>query len=125
MRILLSKHDTNPCNNNNTGRRYSENPLVGDRDEADPRFPTLRQMRTELSRVVELLRSRGDDSLHYLSGLELFNESDMEARLAPDNLHPNGDGYVVAYRTNLLCAIIFIPSLCFLMLALLSRHYVS
>lgn len=75
---------------------YSEqHPVLQDRDDADPRFPTLKQMRTELQRIVGLLRARGDRQLHYTSGLELFSKTDYDAGLAPDGLHPNGDGYEV------------------------------
>lgn len=72
---------------------YSETPLAKDRDEPDPRFPTLQQMRSELERVVKQLQARGDGNIRYVSGLELFSEADMKAGLAPDSLHPNGDGY--------------------------------
>lgn len=72
---------------------YSETPLAPNRDNADPRFPTLPQMRTELKKIVDMLRSRGDTEIHYVSGLQLFTEADMKAGLAPDSLHPNGDGY--------------------------------
>ena len=69
--------------------------LVPDRETTDPRFPTLEQMRAELRRVVELLRARGDEHIHYLCGKELFDAPDMAAGMMPDQLHPNGEGYVL------------------------------
>lgn len=66
-----------------------------DREETDPRFPNLKQMRQELKRVVGLLRTRGDENLIYLDGSELFSGADYLKNpvLMPDELHPNGDGY--------------------------------
>jgi lysophospholipase L1-like esterase len=50
-------------------------------------------MRDILQQVVALFQARGDANLHYISGLELFTKADMDAGLAPDQLHPNGSGY--------------------------------
>lgn len=52
---------------------------------------TLLQMRAILERVVAARVKSGDAHIRYLSGLELFNESD--AADLPDQLHPNTAGY--------------------------------
>jgi hypothetical protein len=52
---------------------------------------TLADMREEVAAAVEALRSQGDRNVHYVSGLELFDEPD--AHLLPDELHPNAEGY--------------------------------
>ncbi len=49
-------------------------------------------MRTIIRDVVEGRRKAGDANLHYLDGLELFGAAD--AADLPDDLHPNGPGYV-------------------------------
>ena len=49
-------------------------------------------MRTIIHDVVEARRKIGDANLHYLDGLELFGQAD--AGDLPDDLHPNGVGYV-------------------------------
>lgn len=72
--------------------------LAPDREEPDPRFPTLPQMRGELQRVVALLRGRGDARIRYVDGERAFGAADMAAGLAPDRLHPNGDGYELMGR---------------------------
>ena len=53
---------------------------------------TLQQMRTIIRDVVATRRKHGDTNLHYLDGLELFGADD--AADLPDDLHPNGAGYV-------------------------------
>jgi len=53
---------------------------------------TLQQMRTIIREVVATRRKHGDTNLHYLDGLELFGADD--AADLPDDLHPNGAGYV-------------------------------
>jgi hypothetical protein len=53
---------------------------------------TLQQMRTIIRDVVATRRKHGDPNLHYLDGLELFGADD--AADLPDDLHPNGAGYV-------------------------------
>lgn len=68
-------------------------PLQGN---PDARFPTLRDMRAELKRLVEILQSRRDSNIKYLDGLELFGEA--EGGMMPDRLHPNGDGYELIGR---------------------------
>jgi lysophospholipase L1-like esterase len=42
--------------------------------------------------IVAQRRAAGDAQLHYLDGLQLFGEADLDD--LPDALHPNGDGYV-------------------------------
>ena len=61
-------------------------------DEVREGSITLRRMRSTISRVVEKRRAAGDQNLHYLNGLELFGEADVDD--LPDALHPNGDGYI-------------------------------
>ena len=39
----------------------------------------------------EIVSKRGDKNLHYMNGLELMNENDVD--LMPDKLHPNSAGY--------------------------------
>ena len=53
---------------------------------------TLTQIRTIIRDVVDGRRKSGDANLHYLDGLELFGAAD--AADLPDDLHPNGPGYV-------------------------------
>jgi hypothetical protein len=53
---------------------------------------TLTWIRKILAKVVSQRREAGDDNLHYLDGLELFGEGDVAD--LPDDLHPNGAGYV-------------------------------
>lgn len=53
---------------------------------------TLTGARRIIERVVAARREAGDANLYYLSGLELFGESD--AQDLPDDLHPNPAGYV-------------------------------
>ena len=52
----------------------------------------LTQMRAILDAVAKTWVARGDSNLHYLSGLALFNETDL-AEL-PDLLHPSAVGYI-------------------------------
>jgi hypothetical protein len=54
---------------------------------------TLELMRREILAAVEALRSRGDDNLIYVDGLELFGPEDS-AHL-PDKLHPDAEGYKI------------------------------
>ena len=48
----------------------------------------LPKIRTILEKIVS---ERGDANLYFMSGLELFNEGDID--LMPDFLHPNSAGY--------------------------------
>jgi len=52
---------------------------------------TLEQTRDLLAEAVELMTGHGDSNLHYLSGLKLFDEGDLD--LLPDGLHPSAEGY--------------------------------
>ena len=49
---------------------------------------TLVRIREILEEVVS---NRADKNLHYMNGLELMNEGDVD--LMPDKLHPNSAGY--------------------------------
>ena len=51
---------------------------------------TLSRIREILEEIVTRRRAAGDANLHYLSGLELFNESGVAD--LPDGLHPNAAG---------------------------------
>lgn len=53
---------------------------------------TLRQIRKIVADVVRARVANGDTNLHYMNGLELFNEADVDD--LPDGLHPNGAGYI-------------------------------
>lgn len=51
---------------------------------------TLQDYRNGVEEAVTRLRDHGDSHIHYLSGLEIFDES--LAHLLPDNLHPDAEG---------------------------------
>lgn len=53
---------------------------------------TLKQIREIIRSAVAARVAYGDKNLHYLDGLELFGEAD--AGDLPDDLHPNGAGYI-------------------------------
>ena len=53
---------------------------------------TLRWVRDYLAEAVTFRADAGDANISYVDGLDLFSEPD--AADLPDNLHPNGDGYV-------------------------------
>lgn len=52
---------------------------------------TLPDMRRDVRETVELLQRRGDRSIRYLNGLDLFGAEDADC--LPDGLHPNAEGY--------------------------------
>lgn len=52
---------------------------------------TLVDVRRVLWETVELFRSRGDDRMFYISGLDLFGPEYLP--FLPDQLHPNAEGY--------------------------------
>ena len=54
---------------------------------------TLSAMREEVAEAVQIMKDRGDRSIHYIDGLELFGP-DL-AGLLPDELHPNAEGYKI------------------------------
>jgi|SaaInlStandDraft_1057018.scaffolds.fasta_scaffold06916_3 hypothetical protein len=55
---------------------------------------TLQIMRTQMQDAMKRIKkSTGDENLFYLSGLKLANASFAEIYM-PDQLHPNGEGYV-------------------------------
>lgn len=62
---------------------------------SEPRPYNLNFGALNLPRIRTLLEKifleRRDPHLHFLSGLELFNEGDLH--MMPDQLHPNADGY--------------------------------
>lgn len=53
---------------------------------------TLVEMRTEIEEALDSMAALGDKHLHYVNGLNIFDESLAEQ--LPDNLHPNAEGYV-------------------------------
>jgi hypothetical protein len=64
---------------------------------------TLQQMRSEIAEAVEMLRQRGDASLSYVDGLELFGAA--YASYLPDQLHPDTEGYrILSERFSALVA---------------------
>lgn len=54
---------------------------------------TLTRMREELRSLVDDLRRRGDDHIHYVDGLDLFGPE--LAHHEPDGLHPDRQGYAL------------------------------
>jgi hypothetical protein len=54
---------------------------------------TLVSMREQIESTIKQLQARGDDQLHYVHGLELFD--DTLAEYLPDDLHPNAEGYAI------------------------------
>ncbi|MDN5758237.1 MAG: GDSL-type esterase/lipase family protein [Tomitella sp.] len=67
---------------------------TGDPHEVEAGKLTLRTVREEIKRIVEL-RRRHDENLHYLNGLELFDEADAERHPLPDRLHPDSDSHAL------------------------------
>lgn len=53
---------------------------------------TLVKMRSEIQEAVNSMTALGDEHLHYVHGLSIFDET--QADNLPDDLHPNGPGYV-------------------------------
>ena len=52
---------------------------------------SLQQMRVEIAEAVESFRRRGDEHIHYVDGLRLFDA--RQAEHLPDNVHPSAEGY--------------------------------
>ena len=48
-------------------------------------------MRVEIAEAVESFRRRGDEHIHYVDGLRLFDA--RQAEHLPDNVHPSAEGY--------------------------------
>ena len=63
---------------------------------------TLSQMRVEIKKAVRKLHKHGDRNIHYVNGLDIFNEN--YAHLLPDGLHPNTEGYGIM-ASNILTAL--------------------
>lgn len=61
---------------------------------------TLQDYRNSVEASVGKLRDFGDTHLHYLNGLQLFNET--LGHLMPDKLHPDAEGYRLMGK-NFLC----------------------
>lgn len=56
----------------------------------------LLKMRDEVQAAAEALNSYGDENIHYVSGLDVFDSDYID--LLPDNLHPDAEGYRVMGR---------------------------
>ncbi|GAA3408127.1 SGNH/GDSL hydrolase family protein [Paenibacillus hodogayensis] len=54
---------------------------------------TLSEMRSEIEDATARLSALGDQNLHYVNGLTIFDETSAEH--LPDQLHPNGQGYSI------------------------------
>lgn len=54
---------------------------------------SLQKMRDEVQAAAEALNSYGDENIHYVSGLDVFDSEYID--LLPDNLHPDAEGYRV------------------------------
>jgi len=70
-----------------TGVRIVERPA-----DLHPGALSVQRVRQLLSGIVERRRVAGDRNLHYLDGLALFGEADVQD--LPDGLHPNPAGLV-------------------------------
>lgn len=62
---------------------------------------SLTDMREAHLAVVDALKKHGADPIHYVDGLKVFGQAELEAGFLPDNLHPNADGYC-KYAENYL-----------------------
>ena len=86
--ICCPAHENNPgpsetdANGMVKGQEFSRHSWIGEL--------TLRGIREILTEVVAQ-RSATDPNIHYLDGLQLFNES--EALTMPDGIHPDAAGY--------------------------------
>ena len=54
---------------------------------------TLQVMRSEIANSVDILKGLGDMNIHYVDGLDIFDN--QYENLLPDNLHPNNEGYSI------------------------------
>ena len=54
---------------------------------------TLQVMRSEIADSVDILKGLGDVNIHYVDGLDIFDN--QYENLLPDNLHPNNEGYSI------------------------------
>lgn len=85
VQIVREKHPTTPI--------VLISPIYSPGRETTPNEVgfTLEQMRNEVERAVDTLRSHGDANVSYINGLDVFNSD--SAHLLPDDLHPNNEGY--------------------------------
>jgi len=94
IRTLREKHPTTPL--------LVMSPIFSfDREtKANSVGWTLQNYRASVEENVAKLRDFGDANLHYLNGLQIFDET--FGHLMPDRLHPNAEGYRIMGR-NFLC----------------------
>ncbi|MHC4871425.1 MAG: SGNH/GDSL hydrolase family protein [Planctomycetota bacterium] len=74
-------------------------PIYSPPREKDPNAVgmTLEFMREEVEDAVKRIKETcGDENIYYFSGLDLFDESNVDN--LPDGLHPDGDGYEIMGR---------------------------
>jgi hypothetical protein len=87
--VCCPAHENNPgpsetdANGMVKGQEFSRHSWIGEL--------TLRGIREILTEVVAK-RSATDPNIHYMDGLQLFNET--EALTMPDGIHPDADGYL-------------------------------
>ena len=74
------------------GDGYIRYRATGDPDEVRAGKLTLRTIRQEIARIVEL-RATHDVNIHYLDGLELFGSADAESHPPTDRLHPDTESH--------------------------------
>jgi len=84
VRIIREKHPVTPI--------LLISPIFSCHRETTPNAVgwTLQDYRNAVEEAVQRLRAHGDSHIHYLNGLELFDES--LAHLLPDQLHPDAEG---------------------------------
>jgi lysophospholipase L1-like esterase len=93
VQIIREKHPTTPI------ALFSPIYSPGREDTPNEVGFTLKQMRNEVARAVETLKTHGDSNITYIDGLDIFSSDN--AHLLPDDLHPNNEGYGIM-ASNLL-----------------------
>lgn len=68
-------------------------------DAVNPVGFTLKAVREEVATAAGDLRACGDRNVHYVNGLDILGPED--ARLLPDEVHPNAEGYELIGRNFL------------------------
>ncbi len=85
VRILREKHPATPL--------LLISPIYSFERETTPNNAgwTLQDYRSSVEETVERMRGFGDENVHYLNGLALFDQT--HGHLMPDQLHPGAEGY--------------------------------